>query len=207
MIHLIGEYAIYALLAEPGSLPAGELGELGLLTPRGSRVSAFWCSWRLLFPNGRLPSSLEVVRASERTLDVGRSGFSGVLSRDDRPRSPWHSQSAGDRGPAECLQACASTHVVLIAISVASLLLRRVYARGVERQQTKWFTYTTAVAASGAILQYIISEPFALVWLGGWIRTRSHRPCRHPDLHGDRDNALPPLRDRPHHQRTSSTAL
>jgi hypothetical protein len=57
--------------------------------------------------------------------------------------------------------------LVLIAISVASLLMRRVYARGVERQQTKWFTYTTAVGASGAILQYIISEPLGLVWLGG----------------------------------------
>jgi hypothetical protein len=57
--------------------------------------------------------------------------------------------------------------LVLIAISVASLLMRRGYARGVERQQTKWFTYTSAVAASGAILQYIISEPLELVWLRG----------------------------------------
>jgi len=57
--------------------------------------------------------------------------------------------------------------LVLIAVSVVSLLMRRVYTRGVERQQTKWFTYTTAVAASGAILQYIISEPLELVWLGG----------------------------------------
>jgi hypothetical protein len=56
--------------------------------------------------------------------------------------------------------------LVLTAVAVASLLMRRLYARGVERQQTKWFTYTTAVAASGAILQYIISEPLDLVWLG-----------------------------------------
>jgi hypothetical protein len=56
---------------------------------------------------------------------------------------------------------------ILIAVSVASLLMRRLYARGVERQQTKWFTYTSAVAASGAILQYIISEPLELLWLGG----------------------------------------
>jgi hypothetical protein len=57
--------------------------------------------------------------------------------------------------------------LILIAVSVASLLMRRLYARGVERQQTKWFTYTSAVAASGAILQYIISEPLELLWLGG----------------------------------------
>jgi len=57
--------------------------------------------------------------------------------------------------------------LVLIAVAVVSLVVRRLYASGVERQQTKWFTYTTAVAASGAILQYIISEPLELVWLGG----------------------------------------
>jgi len=56
--------------------------------------------------------------------------------------------------------------LILIAGAVASLLVRRLYARGVERQQTKWFTYTSAVAASGAILQYIISEPLELMWLG-----------------------------------------
>src|SRR5919112_3691724 len=34
----------------------------------------------------------------------------------------------------------------------------------------------------------------------GWTRTRSDRPCRHPDLHGYRDHALQALRDRPHHK-------
>jgi hypothetical protein len=56
--------------------------------------------------------------------------------------------------------------LVLIGVAVASLVVRRLYATGVVRQQTKWFTYASAVAASGAILQYIISEPLELVWLG-----------------------------------------
>ena len=56
VIHFIGEYAIYSLLAAPGSLPAGELASwvytwpwvlgLGLIVFLG-----------LLFPNGRLPSA------------------------------------------------------------------------------------------------------------------------------------------------------
>jgi hypothetical protein len=58
--------------------------------------------------------------------------------------------------------------LVLIAVAAASLLMRWLYARRVERQQTKGFTYTTAVAASGAILKYVISEPLDLVWLG-WV--------------------------------------
>jgi hypothetical protein len=55
---------------------------------------------------------------------------------------------------------------VLIAVAIVSLLKRRLYARGVERQQTKWVTYAATVAASGAILKNIISEPLNLVWLG-----------------------------------------
>jgi len=59
--------------------------------------------------------------------------------------------------------------LILIGVAAASLLMRRLYARGVERQQIKWFTYATAVATSGAILKYIVSEPLDLVlisWVG-----------------------------------------
>src|SRR5918993_400971 len=111
--------------------------------------------------------SLEVVRASERTLDVGGSGFSGVLSWADRPRSPWHSQSAGDRGPAECLQAGASTHARsdshLSSLAVAATCVRQGSRAPADQVVHLYF----CGRASGAILQYIISEPFALVWLGG----------------------------------------
>ena len=54
---------------------------------------------------------------------------------------------------------------VLTFGTLASLLMRRLYARGIERQQTRWFTYATGIATGGIILQYIISEPLDLVWL------------------------------------------
>jgi hypothetical protein len=72
----------------------------------------------------------------------------------------------GIEGLPNAYKAVQALMLVLLAVSVVSLLMRRLYARGVERQQTKWFTYTSAVAASGAILDYIISEPLELVWLG-----------------------------------------
>src|ERR687898_950315 len=165
--HFSAEYAAYDLLAPSRSLPGG--GAFAWLTSwvwvGGLGLIVFL---DLLFPNGRLPSArwrwfarlsalLTLVGAvlaafSPGPIVLGLPGIRNPLGIEDLPNA---------YKPVQVLM------LVLIAISVASLLMRRVYARGVERQQTKWFTYTTAVAASGAILQYIISEPLGLVWLGG----------------------------------------
>jgi hypothetical protein len=167
VLHFIGEYAIYALLAEPGSLPAGELASwvYSWLWVPGLGLLMFIC---LLFPNWRLPSARWrwFARLSALATLVGM-----VLAAFSPGRIvlglPAIRNPLGIEGLPNAYKPVQVLMLVLIAISVASLLMRRVYARGVERQQTKWFTYTTAVAASGAILQYIISEPLGLVWLGG----------------------------------------
>jgi hypothetical protein len=166
VIHFIGEYAIYTLLAAPGSLPAGELAtwiyswlwvpSLGLLVYLS-----------LLFPNGRLPGPRWrwFARLSALLTLVGMvlAAFSPgqIILGLPSIRNPL-----GIGGLPNAYKSVQALMLILIAFSVASLLMRRLYARGVERQQTKWFTYTSAVAASGAILQYIISEPLELVWLG-----------------------------------------
>jgi hypothetical protein len=166
VLHFIGEYAIYALLAVPGTLPAGELASwvYSWLWVPGLGLSVFLC---LLFPNGRLPSThwrwfarlsalltfvaMVLAAFSPGQIVLGLPGIPNPLGIEGLPSA---------YKPVQALM------LILIAVAVASLLMRRLYARGVERQQTKWFTYTTAVAASGAILQYIISEPLDLVWLG-----------------------------------------
>jgi hypothetical protein len=167
VIHFIGEYAIYTLLATPGSLPAGELATwiYSWLWVPGLGLLVFLS---LLFPNGRLPSArwrwfarlsalltlvgMVLAAFSPGQIILGLSAIRNPLGIEGLPNS---------YKPVQALM------LILIAVSVASLLMRRLYARGVERQQTKWFTYTSAVAASGAILQYIISEPLELLWLGG----------------------------------------
>jgi hypothetical protein len=167
VIHFIGEYAIYALLAEPGSLPAGELASwvYSWLWVPGLGLLVFLC---LLFPNGRLPSARWrwFARISALLTLVGAvlAAFSPgpIVLGLPAIRNPL-----GIEGLPNAYKPVQVLMLVLIAGAVASLLMRRLYARGEERQQTKWFTYTSAVAASGAILQYIISEPFELVWLRG----------------------------------------
>jgi hypothetical protein len=167
VIHFIGEYAIYSLLAEPGSLPAGELASwlyswpwvpgLGLIVFLG-----------LLFPNGRLPSDrwkwFARISALLTLVGMALAAFSPgpIVLGLPAIRSPL-----GIEGLPNAYKWVQVLMLVLIGISVVSLVVRRLYARGVERQQTKWFTYTSAVAASGAILKFIISDPLDLVWLGG----------------------------------------
>jgi hypothetical protein len=168
VIHFSGEYAIYALLAAPGSLPAGEVAswvycwlwvpDFGLIVYLG-----------LLFPNGRLPSDrwrwfarlsafLTLVGAVLAAFSPGPIvlGLSSI-------RNPL-----GIEGLPNAYKAVQALMLVLIGVAAASLLMRRLFARGVERQQIKWFTYATVVATSGAILKYIISEPLDFVWLG-WV--------------------------------------
>ncbi len=165
--HFSAEYAIYAVLAAPGSLPAGEAAAwiLSLVWVPAVGLLVFI---GLLFPDGRLPSprwrwffwlSLLLILGGAilRAFASGTVIYLGIynpLGVEELPTSSY----VGD-----LLQMLLPA---LILVSVASLLVRRLRATGVERQQLKWFTYATTVTVIGVALTYVISEASGSVWLG-----------------------------------------
>jgi hypothetical protein len=161
--HFTSEYATYALLAAPGSLPAAE-------------VAAWIYSWvwvpglcfivflPLLFPNGRLPSPrwrpfawFSVLLAGTGTILAAFSPGPGVgLSI----RNPFGMESLPNLS--EQLQALV---FALIFVAAASLVMRLRHARGVDRQKIKWVAYAGALGGGASLPTYTVLEAVDLRWL------------------------------------------
>ena len=161
--HFTSEYATYALLAAPGSLPAAE-------------VAAWIYSWvwvpglgfivflPLLFPTGRLPSPrwrtfawCSVLLVAAGTIMAAISPGPGVgLS----VRNPFGIESLPDLN--EQLQAFM---FALIFVASASLVWRLHHARGIERQQIKWVAYAGALGGGASLPTYTVLEAANLRWL------------------------------------------
>jgi hypothetical protein len=164
MLLFCGEYAAYSLQAHPGSLPGGE-------------EMAWIASWlwvvhiglfvflALLFPDGRPPTprwrpfgwlvaAVVVVGAVAAAYSPGPIRGLGSL------RNPLGIEGVPNLfGVVEML-------VFLLALAASvSLVVRLRSARGVERQQIKWFSYAAAVAAVGAFVYYVLSNALNVWWL------------------------------------------
>jgi hypothetical protein len=164
VVHFCGEYAIYALLAQPGSLPAGKAvawfftwlwaPALGLVVFLG-----------LLFPTGRLPSSrwrpFAWLSFLITLIVIVLSVFApGSIIGLGSIRNPL-----GIEGWPTLYEPLQSLMLVLVFVGSASMLGRLRQARGVERQQIKWPAYTVMMAASGSVLTYTVSEAIGARWL------------------------------------------
>jgi hypothetical protein len=156
--YFCAEYAIYALLAQPDSLPAGEAMAwiVSWVLPILNGLTVFYI---LLFPTGRLPSRrwrwLGWLTVIFVVVGVVLAAFSsgallGILGPIQNPLG---------------IEGFSSIYYKAVLFTMASLLtlaaalavfirLRR--AIGVERQQIKWFAYAAAAYASAGILAYII---------------------------------------------------
>jgi len=147
------QYAIYALLARPGSLPAGEalawIAAWQLPVMIGLQVS-----YLILFPTGRLPSRrwrpLAWLVAAFVLVGVVLSALSpgAYLGSLGPIRNPLG--IAGLTSAYEALLFAGAP--LLFGAAVLSLFVRLRRAVGVERQQLKWFAYAAAIFAFGIIL-------------------------------------------------------
>jgi hypothetical protein len=164
--HVSAQYAIYALLAHPNSLPAGEAMAWvsSWLLPIIIGFSVFFI---LLFPTGRLPSRRWrwVTWLTVAFILVGAiSGAfsSGPVDGLGPIRNPL-SMEGFSNVYNSILFTMVGTFLLVAAASSVFMRLRR--AIGVERQQIKWVAYAGALAASASLLNYTIVEATDVRWL------------------------------------------
>ena len=163
------EYAIYALLAQPHSLPAVEvlvwISSWMLSVTVGLQVFSL-----LLFPTGRLPSRrwrwLAWLTVAVTLTGMMSSAFSsGPLDGLGPIRNPL-----GIEGFFGVYEVVRSIMFPLLFLAVASSLFARLHgAVGVERQQLKWLAYAAATFAVGIVLIIIpgaIDTPPWFEWAG-----------------------------------------
>ena len=151
------QYAWYALVHRPGSLPGGlAMGWLGSW-PWYLAAGLFLLFVPLLFPNGRLvsPRWRPVAWAAlvVTALACGWAAFGPhpLWVPASMAANPWGIESA-EAAFRLVERICPPGFAIMTIVSVASVVVRFRRARGVERQQLKWFL-------SGMAL-------LALVWIG-----------------------------------------
>jgi hypothetical protein len=162
------EYALYALVTEPGSLPGGEALVWLAALLGGPIVFAVFALFFLFFPNGRLLSRrwrlvvwldlIAVVCLFAWAFEPGPLGNLGLV----RIANPF-----GVEGLAALIGTLGLVGLFMtLAVAVAggiSLVVRFRRARGVERQQLKWFSFSgvvfCAVFAIAPVLWYLPDSP------------------------------------------------
>ena len=144
------QYAVYALVEHPGSLPGGNWVAWlasGIWHPAfGFFVFAF-----LLFPDGRLPSGRwsPVARIAAANYLVGAviGLLWGPLFNDFFPYAEPPFQLPSYLIADVTFGVFIFGNFALLVLSAVSLVLRLRRAAGVERQQLKWFVYAVALFA------------------------------------------------------------
>lgn len=147
------EYAIYAVLWRPGSLP-------------GSAYVAWYGSWvwaiavtaaavylPLLFPDGRIPSRIGRVVAVVATINMIGIVAGLGLQRGPLNNSPFIQNPFGQLDVStESLILVPFALMALYALAATVTVVRRYRAaRGAEREQIKWLAFGFAVLAGGMV--------------------------------------------------------
>jgi hypothetical protein len=154
--HFNSEYATYALLAAPGSLPAAKAAAwiYSWLWVPGLGLIVFLA---LLFPNGRLHSSRWRPFAWFSAILVAVGTIMAAFSPGP-VLSLTIPNPLGIEGLPNIYQQLQALMFALIFVASTSLVVRLHHARGVERQQIKWVAYAGALAASASLPTYTVFE-------------------------------------------------
>ena len=146
-----GEYATYALVTRPGSLPGATLAAWYASWPWYPALALALVFTPLLFPTGRLLSPrwwpvawlAGVATAVFTVLAVLQAELD--LGSDQVIANPFG--VAGVENPEESAVGVALLDLVVLSgvVAFVSLVIRFRRSRGEERQQLKWFTYAAAL--------------------------------------------------------------
>ncbi len=183
---VLQEYTTYALITVPGSLPAGAL--MGVIGHWISGIGWFLMLTflLLLFPNGHLPSPRWRFLAWLIVVLLATYSITFLLSPYPYANSAIDPHLEAVRNPMGILvaydlfdQIAGDIPLLLFPTIIAciiSVFLRFRRARGVERQQLKWFAYGTTLSILMLIVIVILvfSTPsggpgalfyFSVVWI------------------------------------------
>jgi hypothetical protein len=171
IVLLSSEYAAYALLAQPDSLPGG----LVMVWIRAWAWVPYVGLFVLLFlvfpegwPRSRAPrwftSLVLFVIAYGTVLAAFSPGPIDAIG--GAVQNPLGMEALRGVGTNSAVGPVESVLYVLGIVAAASLFGRMRRARGVERQQLKWFAYATVVLVGGVVLGFTVSEATGVSWLG-----------------------------------------
>jgi len=178
--HFSGEYAVYALVAQPGPPLAGGKAALWLSLWPWILMIGLIVFLLLLFPTGRLPSrrwrwfawlsaAVTLIAATlaaispDAALDTLGPSDTGLIPFPNLPNPLGVEELPNLNRP---VQALVLTFALVATVSLVVVRLRR--ARGVERLQIKWLIYAGVIGSGGTILRTYFSPLIGEPW-GQWV--------------------------------------
>jgi hypothetical protein len=174
--HFCGEYSIYALLAQPSSLPAGQAAAW-LTSWVWVPFTALLAFLALLFPDGRLPSRrwlpfAWLVGIATVALATVSALLPGPVCEVCPTENPLGIEALEGVSALDFALMEALFFGVLGLPAMASLFLRYRRAISVERQQIKWVAYAISVVVLAAICRSFLGNVVHSAtgeWWAWWI--------------------------------------